>query len=79
MAEKQGISYTKAENIVESAIGEFVSKNGGIRLLSDLSDYAAKEYREHKCGEIFAEAYHNEENNKVAEKFLKFIMGLEGK
>lgn len=48
-------------------------------MLSDLSDYAAKEYREHKCGEIFAEAYHNEENNKVAEKFLKFIMGLEGK
>lgn len=79
IAEKQGISYTKAENIVESAIDEFVSKNGGIRWLSDLSDYAAKGYADHKYGEIFAEAYHNEENNKVAEKFLEFVMGLEGK
>ena len=76
IAEKRGISYTKAENIVESVIGDFVSKNGGSDFLLGLSKYAANSYSIHRYGEIFAEAYHNEGVNPVAGKFMNFISGL---
>ena len=76
IAGKQGISYTKAENIVESAIGDFVSENGGTQFLKNLSGYAASGYEEHKYGEIFAESYHNEESNEVAQKFMNFFNRL---
>lgn len=76
LAESRGISYNKAQKIIDTRIFEFVHKENAIHeffLMDNISRYAYYSYFDQKYTEIIAECNTVMGSNKVAERILSLL------